>query len=151
MRALALILVSGTLVGAGDQPMATLGSDELRVPAGAARTFALVADKAAPEAQRVRFKVDNAVAVSYPPEIELSDRHDKRGDLWVATAVARNRVDRTASVVLACSFHDDAGKVLARPFTVVELAPGATQTLRFEGPKESARAEVFVGQVAFKP
>ena len=139
------IAVSGTLEGA------TLGPDELRVPAGAVRTFALVADKAAPAGARPSFKIDRALALGYPEPIELSDRAEKAGDLRVETAVAKNVADRTASVVFACAFHDAAGNVLARPFTVAELLPGATQTLRFEGPKESARGEIFIGQVAFKP
>jgi hypothetical protein len=146
-----MIALEGELLDGGGAKVATLGADQLRVPAGATRTFALVADRAAPAARRARFKVDAAVALGYPPQIELGDRREKAGDLRVATAVAKNIVDRTASVVFACSFHDAAGKVLARPVTIAELAPGATQPLRFEGPRDSAHAEIFVGQVAFKP
>jgi hypothetical protein len=146
-----LVAVDGALVDGGGKPVARLGVDELRIPAGGTRAYALVADQLARGAERAAVKVESAIAVGYPPQIELSDRQEKRGDLLVATAVARNAVDRTASVVLACSYHDAAGKLLARPFTVAEIPPGATQSLRFEGPKEAARAEIFVGQVAFKP
>jgi hypothetical protein len=136
-----LVTLSGTL-GA-----AQLGADELRVPAGAVRTYALVADGGG---ARPSFQVEHAIAVDYAEAITLADRREKHGDLVVATAVATNGTERAASVVFACAFHDAAGAVLARPFTVAELGPGATQTLRFEGPKESAKADIFVGQVGFK-
>ena len=61
------------------------------------------------------------------------------------------RSERAASAIFACTFYDAAGKILARPFTVVDLAPSGEQVLRFEGPRDSVRAVVFVGQVAFKP
>src|SRR5262249_46376015 len=123
----------------------------LRVPAGAKRTFALVGDKTAPEAKRVRYKVDSAIALGYPEPITIGDRQEKAGALRVATAVAKNTVDRTPSVGVACSFHDDGGKVLGRPFVVADMPPGANQTLRFEGPPGATRGEIFVVQVAFKP
>jgi hypothetical protein len=144
-----LVTVEGQLV-AGGKDVAALGADELRIPAGGTRTFALVADHAAPEAAGARLKVVAAVAVGYPPQIELTGEQQKKGDLLVATATARNVVDRTASVVFACTFYDAAGKILSRPFTVAEIPAGATQPLRFEGPKEAQRAVIFVGQVAFK-
>jgi hypothetical protein len=137
-----LITVGGRL-GA-----AHLGADVLRVPVGAVRTYALVADG---PGERPSFQVEHAIAVDYAEAVTLDDRREKHGDLVVATATAKNGAERTASVVFACAFHDAAGALLARPFTVAELGPGATQTLRFEGPKDAARAEIFVGQVAFKP
>jgi hypothetical protein len=144
-----LVTIDGQLMAEG-KPVAALGADELRIPAGGTRTFALVADRAAPDSTAAKVKVVGALAVGYPPQIELSDEQQKKGDLLVATAKAKNVVDRTASVVLACTFYDAAGKILSRPFTVVDLAAGATQQLRFEGPRESERAVIFVGQVAFK-
>src|SRR5215471_6018605 len=47
-----LIAVEGELLGADGKPAATLGADEMRVPAHEARTFALVADKRAAEAAK---------------------------------------------------------------------------------------------------
>jgi hypothetical protein len=141
-----LVTLQGKLTADGQAPVA-LGADELRIPAHDVRTFALVADAVAPEAARPT----HAVAVDYAPPIELGSRDDRRGDLFVATARAKNTVERAASVVFACTFYDAAGKILARPFTVVDLPPNGEQVLRFEGPRESERAVLFVGQVAFKP
>ena len=145
-----LVTVVGQLVGTDGSVVGSLGFDEIRVPTKATRTFALVADKVAPDGAKPRLQVTHAFALDYPPQIEISDRQDKKGDLFVATAKARNLVERTASTVLACTFYDASGKILSRPFTIVELAPGIDQTLRFEGPKAAMRAVVFTGQVAFK-
>lgn len=130
---------------------ATLGADELRVPTHGVRTFALVADKAVPDDAQPTFEVTHAVAVDYPPPVTVSDLQDKKGELFVATAKVKNTVERAASVVVACIFYDAAGKILARPFTVLDLAGSAEQPVRFEGPKEADKAVVFVGQVAYKP
>jgi hypothetical protein len=136
---------------AGKLGPATLGADELRIPAHATRTFALIADKPVPDDARATFEVTRAIAVDYPPPVTVSDLQDKKGDLFVATAKVKNTVERAASVVVACTYYDAAGKILARPFTVLELAGAAEQPVRFEGPKESEKAVVFVGQVAYKP
>lgn len=130
---------------------AILGADELRVPAHAIRTFALVADKPVPDDAQPTFEVTHAVAVDYPPPVTVSDLQDKKGELFVATAKVKNTVERAASVVVACIFYDAAGKILARPFTVLDLAGSAEQPVRFEGPREADKAVVFVGQVAYKP
>jgi len=130
---------------------ATLGADELRIPAHAIRTFALVADKPVPDGAEPTFEVTHAVAVDYPAPVTVSDLQDKKGDLFVATAKVKNTVERAASVVVACTYYDAAGKILARPFTVLELAGSAEQPVRFEGPREAEKAVIFVGQVAYKP
>jgi len=130
---------------------ATLGADELRIPAHAVRTFALVADKPVPDGAAPAFEVTHAVALDYPAPVTASDLQDKKGDLFVATAKVKNTVERAASVVVACTFYDAAGKILTRPFTVLELAGSAEQPVRFEGPKEAEKAIIFVGQVAYKP
>lgn len=129
---------------------ATLGADELRVPTHGVLTFALVADKPVPDDAQPTFEVTHAVAVDYPPPVTVSDLQDKKG-IFVATAKVKNSVERAASVVVACIFYDAAGKILARPFTVLDLAGSAEQPVRFEGPKEADKAVVFVGQVAYKP
>jgi hypothetical protein len=136
---------------AGKLGPATLGADELRIPAHATRTFALVADQPAPDDAHATFEVTHAAAVDYPSPIVVSDLQDKKGDLFVATAKVKNTVERAANVVVACTFYDTAGKILARPFTVLELAGNAEQPVRFEGPKEADKAIIFVGQVAYKP
>jgi hypothetical protein len=143
-----LVTLEGRL---GSDPPVALGADELRVPAHGRRTFALVADRVVAADARPTFTVLHAVALDYPPPIELGAQTDKVGDLFVATASAKNTAERAANVVFACTYYGADGQILARPFTVVELAGEATQALRFEGPKEAKRAVIFVGQVAFKP
>lgn len=144
------VVLDGRLVDGLGTVLAGLAPDEMRIPARSGRTFALVADALVPTG-RVEAKVLSARTLDYPAEIRIEDPREKRGELMVATATATNGVERAASVVLACSFHDATGQLLARPFTVVDLEPGAKQTVRFEGPKSAATASIFVGQVAFKP
>jgi hypothetical protein len=98
---------------------------------------------------RARFTVENAVAVDYPAPIVVERQEVAHAELTAAAAVVRNTVEREATCVVAAAFHDAAGRLLARPFTVVPLAPSASRPVRFEGPREAVRAEIFVGQVAF--
>jgi hypothetical protein len=144
-----LVTVGGALVDDAGAEVAALAADELRVPAGGARTFALITQRPAPTARRARFHVANAVAVDYPPQVVIEDQQTKLGDLAVASAVARNTIDKDATAVIAAAYHGKDGAILARPFTVVPLPAGATHRVRFEGPRESARVTVFVGQIAF--
>jgi hypothetical protein len=144
-----LVTLSGDLLDEGGRAAAPLPPDEIRVPAHAARTFALVASKAVPEAKRARFHVGNAVAVDYPPQVAIEDFKLTRGDLAVATATAKNTIDKEMSAVVAATFYDPSGRILARPFVVVPLPVGGTRQLRFEGPRDAATATIFVGQMAF--
>lgn len=144
-----LVTVGGVLLDDGGAEVGTLAADELRIPARGTRTYALIAPKAVATARRARFHVANALAVDYPPQVAIEDEQVKRGDLVVASAVARNTLDKDATAVVAATYYAADGAILARPFTIVPLPAGARRQVRFEGPKESARVVVFVGQIAF--
>jgi hypothetical protein len=147
-----LITLSGTLVDEAGQPLAKLGAEELRVPAGAARTFALVAEKPSPTAGRATFAVEHAVELDYAPAVVLEQEQFKPGHLPVIAATVRNTVERDATAVVAATFYADGGRILSRPFTVVPLPANASRPVRFEGPgPAAARAVVFVQQVAYHP
>ena len=143
-----LVTLEGALLDDHGASLAPLPADELRIPAGATRTFALVATKAVPAAS-ASFRVANAVAVDYPPQVALSDEEFTPGPVPVATAKIKNTLDRDVSAVAATTFYDAAGTILARPFTVVLINAGRTRQLRFEGPPAAVRAQTFAGQVAF--
>ncbi len=143
-----LVTLEGTLIDHHGAEVAPLPADEMRVPAGARRTFALVAAKAVPAA-RATFKVANAVPATYPPQVTIEQFNVRAGPIPVATAMARNTLDREVSAVVAATFYDAAGTILGRPFTVLTLRPGMSRSVRFEGPAATTDAAIFVGQVAF--
>jgi hypothetical protein len=59
-------------------------------------------------------------------------------------------VNRDGSAVVVASFHGADGKILARPFSPVELNANQSRVVRFEGPKDAAAATIFVGEIAYK-
>lgn len=144
-----LVTIGGALLDEGGAEVGALQADELRVPANLSRVFALSTTQSVPAARRARFTVHNALAVDYPPQVVVEGEQVSHGDLTVVAATVKNAIDRDVTAVVAAAFHAADGTILARPFTIVPLAPGTSRPVRFEGPKEAARAEVFVGQVAF--
>lgn len=146
-----LVTVGGALLDESGATVATLSADELRIPAKSTRTYALVADHPVPAARRATFKVLNAVAVDYPPQVVIEDEQLKRGDLTVVAATARNVIDRDATAVVAATFYGKDGAILSRPFTVVPLPASSKHAVRFEGAKDAERVVMFVGQIAFHP
>ena len=60
-----------------------------------------------------------------------------------------NTLDRTAVVTLIASFHDDAGKILGRPFVLLEIEPKGSRPFRFTGPAGSTAAAVYVGEATY--
>jgi hypothetical protein len=144
-----LVTVGGVLLDEAGAEVGRLAADELRVPAGATRAYALVAERPVPAARRARFTVANAVALDYPPQVVVEGEKASHGDLTVVAATVRNVIDKEATAVVVAAFRAGDGRLLSRPFTVVPLAPGASRAVRFEGAKEAARAEIFIGQVAF--
>jgi len=146
-----LVTLGGSLLDGENRPVSRLLPDELRIPTRGTRTFALVADAPALTATHASFKVENAVTVDYDPPVILEDPQVKLGDLAVIAAKVKNTVDKECTAVVAATFYGKDGAILTRPFTIVPLPGSASRPVRFEGPKETARAEVFVGQVAFHP
>jgi hypothetical protein len=146
-----LVTLGGSLLDGENRPVSRLLPDELRIPTRGTRTFALVADAPALTATHASFKVENAVTVDYDPPVILEDPQVKLGDLAVIAAKVKNTVDKECTAVVAATFYGKDGAILTRPFTIVPLPGSASRPVRFEGPKETARAEVFIGQVAFHP
>jgi hypothetical protein len=140
-----LVTVDGTLEGG-----AVLHGSQQRVPAGATRTVALVADAVVDGAAKPTLHVAHAPAATYPEMVEVQDPKTTRvDDKLIATGFAHNTTDKAANVVVCATFYGADGAILTRPFSATQLDPGERRVLRFEGPKEAERAVVFVADVAF--
>jgi hypothetical protein len=146
-----MVAVDGKLLDAAGKELAGLHWDELRVPAGGIRTFALVSAAPVAGATQVSYRVLRASALDHPAEVDVDEpTFGAHGDAYVASGYVRNHEKRQASVVAAATFYAADGTILARPFTLVKVQPGKRWPVRFEGPKDAAEATLFVGEVTFE-
>ena len=146
-----LIAVVGKLLDADGKEVGALHWDEMRVPAGAIRTFALVSKDPVAGAVQATYRVVRAEALAHPAEVVIEEATTPRQDgALVAAGWLRNREQRGGSAVAAATFYGKGGKILGRPFTIVRIPPGARRPVRFVGPKDAAEVVLFVGEVVFE-
>jgi hypothetical protein len=144
------VSVQGTLLDDGGKPIGPLSLDELVIPPGELRTFALLHGGVAPNASRASFQVRRAAPVDHPPPIRVLDPvTEKDGDALGAICRVENTLDRTAIVTVIATFYDAGGKILGRPFVLLELEPRSSRPFRFTGPVGSTTARLFIGQTSY--
>ena len=145
-----LVAVEGVLVDAAGKEGGRVVGGELRIPAGTSRAFALIADRVDETAVGAKVRLHHATVVTYPDEVVIAgEQLTPVGELQIATAEAVNHSEKDAIASVIAAFYDADGKVIARPFVVVAVKAGGSRPLRFEGPKSSARATVFVGEITY--
>lgn len=148
----AFIALGGVLVDSAGIDVGPLRSEELLVPAGTIRTFALIDndDQARPTASGATIKVESAVVSPQPASMVITDFivHPD-GDRVVAAANLQNTADRAGQVTVFASFHDANGRPLTRPFDVVSIGAGIVRPLRFVGPPGSTRASIYIGELRY--
>ncbi len=148
-----IVDIGGDLLSASGTSLAPLQADELRVPAGGERVFALVdkARKPRPGAKTAALRVVSARKVRYAPEVVITDGNVYLdSDRVVAAGYVKNTVaDRPVRILVAAAFFDATGRPMTRPFTVIKLQGGQKQAARFVGPVGSAKGMLFVGQIAY--
>jgi hypothetical protein len=141
-----LVVLQGNLVDAAGQEVASLSMDQLHVPPGESRVFALVASKVVDAGSIPKIAVRTAPVAESPPEVRvktLETRQEEQG--LVASLVVENTFDKAVLATVIVAFFDDQGTILARPFSVDNFAPQATRPLYFKGPKGATRAQAFIG------
>ena len=148
----AYITLVGEFTDADGKTLVGLRPEELFVPAGQSRTYALVDDKlrAEPNAKGAQVRVRTASVASFAPSVHVSDLnvfHDQ-GRAIVAANIT-NDIDKTAQAVVLASFHDATGKPLIRPFEVMPLGGKVTKVARFVGPPGSTDATIYIGEVVY--
>lgn len=144
------VAIVGDLHDPSGKAIEALSIDEMRVPAGGQRTYALVAPVLVPDGTTAKLRVHRAPPSIGPPSIVLSPHPLSRsedGTRPVQIVTVRNMVSRDAHVTVAATFRDDAGAILARPFVILELRGGRSRDFDFLGPAGATRADVFVSEI----
>jgi hypothetical protein len=75
-------------------------------------------------------------------------RYDDYGKQVIAGTVV-NTADRPGKVIVIASFHGADGRPMTRPFTLLALAPNATQNVQFVGPQGSTTSDLYVGDTVY--
>lgn len=153
----ARVTLGGALTSSGGERVAKLREETLRVPPGAQRTFALVADddRARPRADAANARLERARAAVAEPPLAVTDgnvyrdRDHEGNERAVVKASVENRGDGRARALVMAAFHDGEGRPLERPFTAVEIDGGEDRSFRFVGPPGSARGMIYVGPSRF--
>lgn len=146
------VTLGGALTDAAGAEVGALRPESLLIPKGGRRTFALVdaQDAPRPAATGARIEVLGAVGPRWTPRTRIHDAHifDDRGRVMIAASVT-NEADRRAVQIVFAGFHDAEGRPMARPFEVLEMGAGVTQTVRFVGPEGAKTAYLFLGDATY--
>lgn len=144
------VVAAGTLKNTAGEVVGELGYDEVIIPPGATRTFALTAAVEHRDAVAADVIVRDAREVKAPPflvgDVRLSDA---TGGGKVLTATVVNRHKRAAVANVYASFHDADGRILERPWQRVLINPKDTKEVRFAAPAGAVRGEVYHGDVLY--
>ena len=145
-----LVSLEGTLVDAEGKELGRLFVEELRIPAGERRTYALAAAAPLPAAKSAKLRVRAAPVGKDEPIVIVREQTTKLQPTgMVASVTVENKITKQALATVIVSFYDAQGRILARPFTPVPLLPRSTNTFTFTGPLEAAKAVAYIGDTAF--
>jgi hypothetical protein len=145
-----LVSLEGDLLDAAGALLSHLYVEELRVPAGEKRVYALVAAGTFPQAKSAKLRVRAAPVARDEPIATVSEvttQHQATG--LVASVTIENKLTKLAIATIIVTFYDANGKIVSRPFAPVQLAPRSTRTFSFTGPQTASRAVAFIGDSAF--
>lgn len=143
-----LVSVEGDLLDAAGKTLGPLMVDELYVPAGEKRTFAVVAGKVYPDATRAKLHVHYAPVAKDKPVVVVNETKVRRAGIpLTCTPALENLAEKELVATVYCTFYDKDGKILARPFQILGLLPRSTRSYTFDGPAEAVTATAFIGQV----
>ncbi|MBI4509671.1 MAG: hypothetical protein HY698_08530 [Deltaproteobacteria bacterium] len=145
-----IIAIEGALTDAEGRDISPLSLDEMHVPTGEKRTFALVGNQVLPQAVDARLNIRRAARAEHPPPLRVTEqRAEQDEDHLAVTGRIRNTLERPALATIVATFYDKDGKILARPFRFLEFAPEQSRPIRFDGPRKAALARLFVGGEAY--
>ena len=148
----AYVTLGGKLADASGTELGQLRAQSLWIPAGETRTFALVdrERKPRPSSARARIEVRGALVPAVEPPDRVSNVKDFiQGDHAVATGTVENDADIPGAITLIASFHDDGGRPMTRPFTMLKVGPHAKMPVQFAGPPGSKHGTIFVGDALY--
>ena len=67
--------------------------------------------------------------------------------MLAATVRLENHAKGTTTAKLIATFYDTNGRILTRPFVVLEIIGNASRPFRFDGPKEAVTVKAYLGEV----
>lgn len=147
-----LVTLAGEFADKDGRVVGTMRPESLRIPAGGARTFAMIDQDNAlrPDAVTARVRVVGAYVPSYVAPVQITDgKVYPDGDRVVVKGMVRNAVDQPVRVIIIAGFHDREGKPLTRPFTEMTLAGLGDHPAQFVGPPGSVKGYIFVGDMVY--
>ncbi|MBV8758332.1 MAG: hypothetical protein JO257_13685 [Deltaproteobacteria bacterium] len=148
----AYVTLGGKLADASGTELGQLRTQSLWIPAGETRTFALVdrERKPRPSSARARIEVKGALVPASPPPYRVANVAEHvDGDHVVTTGTVENDADIPGAITLIASFHDDGGRPMTRPFTLLKVAPHGKLPVQFAGPPNSKHGTIFCGDVIY--
>ncbi len=148
----AYITLGGELQDAQGSLVSDFKPQSLWIPAGEARTYALVdrARKPRPTAAAAKIVIRSATIPESPPPAHVDQIRelDDNGKL-VVQGVLTNDARRKGDVMVIASFHGPDGRPMTRPFDVISIDAHATKTVQFVSPPGAKRGTIYVGDMTF--
>jgi hypothetical protein len=143
------VALKGELVNLSGVTIAKLFPDELLIPPGERRTFALVAGGVFHDAHTAAIRVAAAIESKHEPFTKVTEVKTERGPkgLIAVVTVANTHKGLAVATVIA-TFYDKDGKIISRPFAPVQMAGKSSRTFTIAGPLEAVKADAYVGDSA---
>jgi hypothetical protein len=147
----AFVTLAGELFDAGGAQLGELRAQSLWIPGGGSRTFALVArDGELPTATAARVHVRGALVPPTPPPARVDGQRELVDDgRIVVQGTLHNDADRGGNLVVIASFHDDGGRPMTRPYSVVFVPAHDQRAVQFVGPPASKHGDIYVGDTGY--
>jgi hypothetical protein len=147
----AYVTLAGALTGATGDVLGAFKPQSLWIPAGEARTFALIdaARQPRPGATSAKIEVRGAL-IAAPPRARIEDLHsfEDAGKIVVQASLV-NDAPRIGRILVIAAFHGSDGRPMTRPYSLVEIGPQRRTTVQFVGPPGSVRGTIFIGDETY--
>jgi hypothetical protein len=145
-----LVSANGDLLDVEGKVIGELGFDEVVIPAGKSRTFALASAQEHRNAAGATVHVRGAFPVDVKQPLAVGDvRLSDAPDGKLVTATILNRGQRTAIVNILASFHDSTGRILERPWQRRQVNAMSSVEIKFAAPASTAKADVYTGDAIY--
>lgn len=148
----AYVTLAGDLDDAGGAKVGELKPSSLWIPAGEARTFALVdrAQDPRPGASAARIVVHSASIPDRPPPAHVDQIREIADDgKLVVQGVLHNDADRRGEIQVIASFHGADRRPTTRPFSVLVVPAHGEQPVQFVSTPGAAHGTIFVGDMSY--
>jgi hypothetical protein len=147
----AYVTLGGDLTDDKGTKLGDLVAQQLFVPAGETRSFALIdfEHKPRPNARGAHIYVLRA-RVAPPPPVRIADlRTLTDSGKTVVQGNVHNDADHGGSIMVVGTFYGPDNRPMTRPFSVVWIDGKQSLPIQFVGPPGSVRGTMFVGDTVY--